>query len=326
MNSLIENHEINDKLPVPPEPPAEEVITARWQGDPSVPEVSFICHTFNHLDYLKDALNGFLMQETSVRFEIIVHDDASTDGTTDIIKSYSKRYPNIIKPILQTENQWDKGILPGRFSFPAAKGRYIAVCEGDDYWLDPTKIQKQYEHAERKPDTVMFYHHAVVVDDDRRYISNNVASEKGYDAASLATGPFVPTLTRFWRNKPLEWMTRKDLPIGGDLVTTSYLSRYGGAGFTPGILPAVYRRHEGGVWSMKAELAKERITVDICMFLAGRHCEEGREELEKFFLKRAASRILLRLNYLEVFILMRSRIFSAPWRRLLRLVGRSEVV
>ena len=90
-----------------------------------------------------------MVQKTNFPIEILIHDDASTDGTADIIREYEAQYPDIIKPIYQTENQYSKGINPGfEFLFPRARGKYIALCEGDDYWTDTLKLQKQVEFLE----------------------------------------------------------------------------------------------------------------------------------------------------------------------------------
>ena len=102
------------------------------------PTVSICCITYNHAPYIRSALDGFLMQETDFAYEILIHDDASTDGTADIIREYTARYPDIIKPILREENQYSKGISNiSIFNFPRARGEFIAMCEGDDYWTDP---------------------------------------------------------------------------------------------------------------------------------------------------------------------------------------------
>ena len=86
------------------------------------------------------------MQKTTFPIEIIIHDDASTDGTAKIVKEYADKYPDLIVPILQTENQYSQGIKPSQnFVFPRARGKYIAFCEGDDYWTDPYKLQKQVD-------------------------------------------------------------------------------------------------------------------------------------------------------------------------------------
>lgn len=115
--------------------------------------VSICCITYNHEKYIKQCLDGVLMQQTNFEFEVLIHDDASTDDTTVIIREFEKKYPNIVKPIYQTENQYSKGINPDfTYNYPRAKGKYIAVCEGDDYWTDPLKLQKQVDFLEENED------------------------------------------------------------------------------------------------------------------------------------------------------------------------------
>lgn len=107
--------------------------------------VSISCITYNHAPYIRQCLDGFLMQQTDFAFEVLVHDDCSTDGTTEIIKEYEAKYPDIIKPMYEEENQYQQGNPAGSaiWNFPRALGKYIAMCEGDDYWIDPLKLQKQ---------------------------------------------------------------------------------------------------------------------------------------------------------------------------------------
>ena len=119
----------------------------------SEPLVSIDCITYNHEAYIRAALDGFLMQKTDFSFEILVHDDASTDQTANIIRNYEKKYPGIIIPIYQKENQFSKNInIARQYQFPRARGRYIAICEGDDYWTDPYKLKKQVDFLETNSD------------------------------------------------------------------------------------------------------------------------------------------------------------------------------
>lgn len=116
------------------------------------PLVSICCITYNHEHYIRQCLEGFLMQKTNFAFEILIHDDASTDGTANIIREYEEKYPTIIKPIYQTNNQYSKGVsISATFNWPRAKGKYIAMCEGDDYWIDILKLQKQVDVLQKNP-------------------------------------------------------------------------------------------------------------------------------------------------------------------------------
>ncbi len=126
--------------------------------------VSVICNAYNHGKYIRDALEGFVMQETSFPFEVLVHDDASTDNTADIIREYESKYPELIKPIYQVENQFSKGLrVAALYQYPRAKGKYIALCEGDDYWTDPKKLQKQFDALESHPEVDICAHETVVI-------------------------------------------------------------------------------------------------------------------------------------------------------------------
>lgn len=114
--------------------------------------VAIHCLVFNHGPYLRDCLEGFVMQKTNFRFVAIVHDDASQDNSADIIREYEAKYPDIIKPIYETTNQYSKhdGSLARimREAIDATNAKYLAFCEGDDYWTDPYKLQKQVDILE----------------------------------------------------------------------------------------------------------------------------------------------------------------------------------
>ena len=114
--------------------------------------VTVFCTAYNHEKYIRQCLDGFVMQKTNFKYEVIIHEDASTDHTAEIIKEYEKKYPEIIKPIYETENQHDKGLYyTEEFCLRYAKGKYIALCEGDDFWVDEYKLQKQFDVMEKNP-------------------------------------------------------------------------------------------------------------------------------------------------------------------------------
>lgn len=128
-------------------------------------KVSVMCMAYNHADYIRDALEGFVSQKTNFAFEVIIHDDASTDGTADIIREYEEKYPEIIKPIYQTENQYSKGVdIDHTLMFPLTRGKYLAFCEGDDCWVDEHKLQKQFDFLESHPECNICTHRAVFAD------------------------------------------------------------------------------------------------------------------------------------------------------------------
>ena len=115
-------------------------------------KLSIVCLAYNHKAFIREALDSFVMQKTNFPFEVIIHDDASTDGTSDIIREYEAKYPDIIKPIYQTENQWGKKHIWRDIVLPFVRGEYVAMCEGDDYWTDPLKLQKQVDFLDAHSD------------------------------------------------------------------------------------------------------------------------------------------------------------------------------
>ena len=129
-----------------------------------IPKVSVVSITYNHAAFLADALEGFLMQKTDFPFEIIVHDDCSTDGTTEILRKYAEKYPDIIVPIYEEENCYSRNAPILEPMFKRARGEYIAMCEGDDYWCDPHKLQRQFDYMQNNPDCSLILHNGYNLD------------------------------------------------------------------------------------------------------------------------------------------------------------------
>lgn len=161
--------------------------------------VSIECTSYNHEEFIAEALDSMLMQRTNFAYEILVHDDASTDRTAEIIRSYEQKYPEIVKPIYQTENQYSKGVLVELFNLERAKGKYLAICEGDDYWTDPDKLQKQVDYMEAHPECSMCVHAA--------------------ERVSAVTGKTVSAMRPSHRNKA--YTVEEVIEGGGDLFATN---------------------------------------------------------------------------------------------------------
>lgn len=125
--------------------PTEEEIINRIEADWSKPKVTFLSTTYNQQDYIADTIEGFLIQKTSFPYEIIIHDDCSTDKTREVIDSYKAKYPNLIRTIYQKQNQYSQGVPVTLIAAKEARAEYIALCEGDDYWINENKIENQYK-------------------------------------------------------------------------------------------------------------------------------------------------------------------------------------
>lgn len=129
--------------------------------------VSIYCLTYNHASYIRDALEGFLRQKTTFKYEVFIYDDASTDGTSEIIREYEKTYPDIFKAYISEYNRWadkDRRSFLHRLRTENMKSKYIALCEGDDYWTDENKLQIQVDYLEENPDCMMYVHNCKWLD------------------------------------------------------------------------------------------------------------------------------------------------------------------
>ena len=217
------------------------------------PLVSISCTTYNHAPFIRQCLDGFVIQKTLFPFEVLIHDDASTDGTQDIIAEYEKKYPDIIKPIYQKDNQYSKGIPIGvTFNFPRAHGKYVAMCEGDDYWTDPLKLQKQVDFLESHPDYVMCSHRFNKYWHERGILEEDPDKDfKGadYDLQNLIGGKWLTqTLTVMYRRSALDLKRYESYGMSLDMIMFYELLRHGKGYCFPEVM-GVYRYHRGGVWS-----------------------------------------------------------------------------
>jgi len=256
-------------------------------------KVSISCLAYNHEPYIRQCLDGFLMQKCNFKFEVLIHDDASIDKTASIIKEYQAEYPDIIKPIYQTENQHSKGVKPTfAFNFPRCRGKYIALCEGDDYWTDPYKLQKQVAYMESNPECVLTGHDASIINQKGKMIkSSKLPDQFKRDASSqeLKQGFFVLTLSMVFRKVPIfqNYPDESKNVLNGDTFLISMLGQYGSYHYIPEIQPAVYRVHEGGVWSSKSTIHKKYAQANTYFTLSKYYQRMKDEQTTLFFSQKA---------------------------------------
>ena len=228
------------------------------------PLVAIKCLVYNHEPYLRDCLEGFVMQQTNFPFVAIVHDDASTDGSAAIIRKYEEKYPDIIKPIYEAENQYSKrdGSL-GRIMNAAVDvtgAKYVAMCEGDDYWTDPLKLQKQVDFMEANPEYSITSHRYTIYNHEERvftqdYLADLFEDKKNvfgvaFERKNYLDYPYMQTMTVMYKNDCLNYDYYTKLPIKGDL-SLFYVSLLGGKGYCLNFDGAVYRRSNTGVYAKK---------------------------------------------------------------------------
>ncbi|MCW3148884.1 glycosyltransferase [Stutzerimonas stutzeri] len=264
---------------------SEQAIRLRWNGK-TEPLLSVICLTYNHAAFIRKTLESFLQQETDFPFEVIVHDDASTDTTATIIADYTARYPSIVKPIYQQQNQFSLGVPFSTRLFARAAGKYIAYCEGDDYWTDPRKLQIQVDFLERNRDYVLTYHDAFVFNSQGIVRSPQFTGKYRKDATALELmrGRPISTLTVCFRNLlqelPPELLRVEVL----DICWWSLLGAYGKGKFIAEIEPAAYRVHEGGIFSMRSSKQRIQMTMHAHYCLARYYQRIGNRALHEYFL------------------------------------------
>lgn len=214
--------------------------------------VSVICLVYNHEAYLRETLEGFLSQKTSFPFEVIVHDDCSTDSSVEIIKEYQQKRPDVIKPIFETENQYSKGIAITRnILVPLADGKYLAICEGDDYWCDCNKLQKQVDYMESHPDCTFCFTNGYVkygdaeIDKTRQIIpwDKNAKFKKNVfdlDVGEIEQFGFIPTCSFLFKNN-IDMLDVSSKAFQGDAYLKLSMTNAGYAHFINEPM-VVYRR------------------------------------------------------------------------------------
>ena len=184
----------------------EEQIMQNWEKSVN-PVVTITCVVFNHEKFIEETLDGFLMQNTIFSFEVLLHDDVSTDGTILIIEKYRKKFPNIIKPLYQKVNQYSQGKNPLAILFSEVKGEYMAHCDGDDYWTDAEKLQIQIDEMRKRPSVDMSFHYASeLVKNKRGQSFGKVADENRVFRTReviLGGGEFCATSSLVFRTKLL---------------------------------------------------------------------------------------------------------------------------
>lgn len=234
------------------------------------PLVSISCTTYNHAHYIRRCFDGFLTQQCDFSFEVLVHDDASTDGTQEIIREYHHMYPELFKPIYQKENQYSKGVrgIMIRYNFPHAQGKYIALCEGDDYWTDPLKLQKQVDFLEGNTEYSLVAGGFISVNTTTGEETTTIRNVD-YTIDNTELG-FDITLERFfkqWCTKTLTVMLRKEF------VDIEVLKKYKyvrdvhlfyhllkeGKGYYMKQVFGKYHVHQGGIFSERNEEDKYKI-------------------------------------------------------------------
>lgn len=221
------------------------------------PLVSICCLTYNHAPFIKKCLDGFLMQETNFPIEILIHDDCSTDGTIEIIEDYTAKYPELIFPLYEEENQYSRGGAGKMdlYNYRRARGKYIAYCEGDDYWTYSLKLQKQVDFMEANPEYSVCWHRSKqFFVETGEYIEDKcTAVLKGKDGVDIDLNTYfsqwyTQPLTMVFRREVLDESWRKQYKLYRDEHELYHLLKKG-KGYLFAFEGGVYVKHDGGIYT-----------------------------------------------------------------------------
>lgn len=239
---------------------SEQEIISNWNGWQPGDRVlvSICCAAYNHQDFIEDAVCGFLAQETDFPYEILINEDASLDSTAKILRTFARNYPRIVKPIFHLENQYSKGIRPTiDILFSAASGEFVALCEGDDYWLSVDKLSKQIRQLQESPSASLSFCDTVVVDENGQLLreefhcrnqeltTSDVIASWSINTASIVT----------YASHGLELLGRLQGLVNIDWFLQLVCSSKGKLIHQPDVLVA-YRKHPT---SLSQKVSKDRI-------------------------------------------------------------------
>lgn len=306
--------------------PDERSILAQWPVG-ALPKISIACIAYNHRPFIEQALKGFLIQETEYPFHIVCYDDCSTDGTRETLQAYQERYPNLIRLVLPEENQKSQGRKPYvEFLHPRMTGDYIARCEGDDYWTDPLKLQKQVSFLEAHPEYVLATHDAHTIDLGGNLLSASHLPEfykRDFSGRELRLGWAGPvTQAMVFRNALKHFPPEFSRVHLGDIFLGSLLGEYGGSAFLSDIRPSMYRLHSGGKFSSLSTSDKYDVQADTFYWIYKYYKRRGRLDEAKAFKLKMLEKHSREISVREWFYLTAVRFWTANIKnRIERLLG-----
>jgi len=235
----------------------DSLFNRSWPNE-SLPLVSVCSWVYNQKDYIRESIQSIITQETNFPVEIILQDDASTDGTLEIIREYERNYPHLFRNIIFEENQYSQGKDITTTLLQKARGKYVALSHGDDYWNDPLKLQKQVDFLEANEDCNISFHNCKRVNEKNEFV-DLIYNEKINDLyfKDLMNGDYTKTVTAVFKKVPHWDLSR----IYDDTTLFLHILEKGGyAGYMDDIM-ACYRVHNGGIWSKKNALQKYKMCV-----------------------------------------------------------------
>lgn len=290
---------VGDAAPPPLTARTEAEIVADWSDDGHEhPRVSVLCATYQHAQWIHDAMQGFLGQRTNFPFEVLVRDDASTDGTAEIIREYANKYPRIVRVWCEPENTWP--LKRAAFELqPFARGKLLAFCEGDDYWADDNILAAHVDAHEADSGVVISHIPAVSMRDG---VVVQIADWKREwtRADALPHFPGIPLAAICARNVPVPVPAMQHRISSLDRFHLSFFAKQGRAVRVATAGPSVYRLHDGGSWSTLDPIESAARVAESYAWIARWWREHGDRELATQFELAAARRLGLVLPGVSV--------------------------
>lgn len=274
---------------------------------PSNPMVSVYVQTYQHKKYINKCLNSILEQKTNFDFEILLGEDHSTDGTREICQDYAWKFPEKIR--LFRHHRGNQIKIMGEptsnfnalFNFFSAKGKFIAFCEGDDFWEDPSKLQKQVDFLKINPEYIFTYHRVESVDENDQPISglkDFTQPELDISSEELLKGVYHPLLLSICFRNVLEGIPKEMTQvINVDTFLLSLLGNYGKVKFLTEIAPAKYRKHPGGIWSTRNKKKKFLSKIITFRELSRFYLRQQNKELNEIYFTKLQNSYKMLINY-----------------------------
>lgn len=270
--------------------------------------VSIICCCYNQKEYIKSCLEGFISQKTNFKYEVLIHDDASDDGTIELLEEYQIRFPDIITLFKEEHNRYNEPHISYAYEFGLlhAKGKYVAICEGDDCWINPNKLQIEIDYLESNTSCGLVYTDAIAYNVSKQKFIKNTIAYKCEDLSTLLAGNGIPTATVCFR---------KSLGIGyfeevkpwlkgwkmGDYPLWLWISERNGIKYIPDITTC-YRELEESASHTKDKdkrLAFEKSIYDIRKFFLMRG-SVPENKVDDYYLRYRYARYELEQGYTQM--------------------------
>lgn len=291
------------------------------------PVVTVCIQTYNHADFIGECLESVLKQKTTFPIEILLADDDSCDGTRDICFSYAKKYPEKIRLFLHsrknniTIRDQPSSTFIALYNFYKARGKYISICEGDDFWGDPLKLQKQFVFLENNPCYSLCYHNYEIINSSGSLIISDKAFPLVDDLNPrelLLSFKHPATLTIFFRNVINDYFPEESTRVLAlDTFLTSFLGNFGAGKYLEEVAPSFYRIHSGGIWSQTGLHEKLLFKIGTYHELSQFYLKKNNREISLLFQKR-----IKKINQYMIFLSLKNlkfrRFFSLTTKYLVQ--------